>query len=114
VHQELNADAVAELRELEALAPESAVCHLCLATALYRTDDYEGAKKELEIAIRLDPTDPAGYRGLGDIYEAQGKHELAMKQYRLAEKMDPNSVEVRLAVARVLLETKQAAWQWKS
>ena len=102
-----NSDAVAELRELEAMAPESAVCHLCLATALYKTDDLEGAKKEGQIAVRLDPASPAGYVLLGQIYEVQEKYDLALQEYLEAEERDPDSAGTRTNVARLLLKTKQ-------
>ena len=61
----LDADAVVELRELETMAPESAVCHTCLGSALYNTLEFAGAKKEFQIAIRLDPSAPMAYRNLG-------------------------------------------------
>lgn len=66
-------------------APESAVCHMYLGSALYNTSEFAGAKKEYEIAIRLDPSEPMGYRNLGRAEQALGEDELAKKQYRLAD-----------------------------
>ncbi len=91
--EDLDGDAVAELRELEEMDPKSLPCHVNLATALYKMQDYESSKKEYEIAISLNPAEPAPVEDIGRIYEAQEKYDLALRQYLKAEQMDPNSVQ---------------------
>jgi tetratricopeptide (TPR) repeat protein len=44
---------------------------------------------------------------LGRTEEVIGEDQQALQQYLLAEKIDPNSVETRLCIARILLKTNQ-------
>lgn len=107
VRHNLNSDAVVELRELETMEPESTFCHLCFGSALYGVQDFEGAKKQYEIAIRLDPANADGYQDLGRTYEAQEKYDRALEQYQRAEDREPDSPGIHMDLARVLLQEKQ-------
>jgi tetratricopeptide (TPR) repeat protein len=107
MHFDMTADGVAELRELEAIAPESVVCHVCLGNGLDRMRDFDGAEKEFQISIKLDPTNGEAYQNLARAYEDQGKYDLALEGYDQAERVSPESVDARVGKGRVLLEKKQ-------
>src|SRR2546427_1908306 len=68
--------AVREYRELEAMAPDSEVCHVCLGSALYGTSDFKGAEQEFRKAAQLNPSDPIPYVYLGAIRSEEHTSEL--------------------------------------
>ena len=74
----MDAEAIVEFRELEAIAPDSAMCHECLGTALFRTWDFEGARKEYRKSIELDPSEPGPHIGLGGILEEEKSYDAAL------------------------------------
>jgi len=75
----------------------------CLASALFRTWDFEGAEKEYRKAIELDPSEPGPHLGLGGIREEQKKYDAALEEYRVAENLDNDSAEAHRDAGRVLL-----------
>ena len=89
------------------MAPESVICHICLASALARSFDLEGAIKEYKIALRLDPTDYHPHKGLGFVYESQGDDAAALKKYQEASKLEPDSATAHRRVAYMLLRLKE-------
>jgi tetratricopeptide (TPR) repeat protein len=104
-----NAQAVIEFRELEALAPDSEICHLCLGGALYGSSDFKGAEKEYGIAAKLDPSDSQPHIRLGDLHEFQKNYAAALQEYSLALQLDENSAEAHRGAGRVLLAKKDYA-----
>ena len=46
------------------------------------TGDYDGAIEDLSMSIVLDPEYPYAYSSRGDVYQKQGKHELAEADFR--------------------------------
>lgn len=61
--------------------PESFVLHNNLAYALIQQNKYEEAKKHLEIALTLYPTQ-SGYDNLAFVYSKLGNHEKSLELYR--------------------------------
>jgi len=102
----MNAEAVVELRELESMAPDSAICHDCLGLALFRTWDFDGAEKEYRKAIDLDPSDAFPHRGLGAIRLQQKNYDEALEEYHVAERLDDTSAPAFQGAGRALLGKK--------
>src|SRR5260370_15043177 len=59
-----NKEAIIELRALEVMFPDSAMCHQALGHALHLTSDFKGAEKEFRKALELDPSDPEHHLSL--------------------------------------------------
>jgi tetratricopeptide (TPR) repeat protein len=98
--------AVAEFRELEKIAPDSQVCHKCMAGALYATGDRQGAVEEYRKAAEMEPTDQDVPMALGWLLEQDNKYDDALVVYRSAERMADYSGASHLAVGRVLVAKK--------
>lgn len=98
--------AVAEFRELEKIAPDSQMCHKCMAGALYATGDRQGAEAEYRKAAEIDPTDHEVPLALGWLLEQDNKYNEALFAYRTAERVADYSSATHLAVGRVLVSRK--------
>jgi len=61
------------------------------------------------IVILEDPLTAEEHNQLGTIYEAQGKYELAAKEYEMALKKDPHLNQARVNLGNVLLAQKDYA-----
>jgi hypothetical protein len=69
--------------------------------------DSAAAASAYEEAIRLAPTDPAGYRGLGLAFAAQGKHADAVRTLRAYLKRAPGAEDRALISERIALLKKK-------
>jgi len=63
--------------------------HLYKAEDLFEKRDLDGAKKELEISIKLDDTSLDAHNSLAHIDEAPGDQEGAAREYEKASELDP-------------------------
>jgi tetratricopeptide (TPR) repeat protein len=63
--------------------------HLYKAEDLFEKRDLDGAKKELEISIKADPTSLDAHNSLAHIDEALGDQEGAAREYEKASELDP-------------------------
>jgi tetratricopeptide (TPR) repeat protein len=63
--------------------------HLYKAEDLFEKRDLDGAKKELEISIKLDDTSLDAHNSLAHIDEALGDQEGAAREYEKASALDP-------------------------
>jgi tetratricopeptide (TPR) repeat protein len=63
--------------------------HLYAAEDLFEKRDLDGAKKELELAIKADPNNLDAHKSLAHIDEALGDQEGAAKEYMAASALDP-------------------------
>ncbi len=63
--------------------------HLYKAEDLFEKRDLEGAKKELELSIKADPTNLDAHKSLAHIDEALGDEEGAGREYNAASALDP-------------------------
>ncbi|MGB8413763.1 MAG: hypothetical protein WCE23_13155 [Candidatus Binatus sp.] len=62
--------------------------HLYKAEDLFEKRDLEGAKKELELSIKADPSDVDAHKSLAHIDEALGDDEGAGREYNAASALD--------------------------
>ena len=73
------------------LQPDAAEAHLALAGFLYSKLDYDGARREIEIARRTLPNDPRTFEWSGYIDRRQGRWEESTRNLERALELDPNN-----------------------
>lgn len=83
----LNADAASSFRQSLELRADHAVCHYYLAEALNQLDDVNGAMREVEQALALDPTHARSYQLMGRLLDRQRRTEDAMAMYHRAREL---------------------------
>jgi hypothetical protein len=82
-------EAVEELRTALKLDAENSDLHRELGITFLLGKEWKRARVEMLEAIRHDPTDADAYNGLGYALEKMGDLEGAVKQYRMANQLDP-------------------------
>lgn len=97
------------LQQLVAARPNDAAGHLQLGRLLAISGKKDAAIAELEIGLRLDPSDGKAQRDLADFYVDAGKYEQAQKIYTSLLTSAPNDVDVQYGYGRVLLKQKKFA-----
>ncbi|HEX9773774.1 MAG TPA: tetratricopeptide repeat protein [Steroidobacteraceae bacterium] len=84
---------VVALRAID-LAPNLSDGHIALAGVQASAElDWPGAEGSLRTALRLNPSDPDGYRALADLTTSLGRHEEAIAAARKAVSLDPLSAD---------------------
>jgi tetratricopeptide (TPR) repeat protein len=83
-------EAVEELRQALALAPNSVREQLNYGLALLRQDDIKGATAELEKVQKRDPKLPHTWFNLGILYKKQNETDKALTQFQEMVKLVPN------------------------
>ena len=73
------------------LQPDAAEAHLALAHHLYSKLDYDGARREIEIARRTLPNDPRTFEWSGYIDRRQGRWQESTRNLERALELDPNN-----------------------
>jgi TolB-like protein/Flp pilus assembly protein TadD len=76
------------------LRPDAAEAHLALARHLYSKLDYEGARKEIEMARRTLPNDPEIFEWSGYIDRRQGRWQESTRNLERALELDPNNIYI--------------------
>jgi hypothetical protein len=82
-------EAVEHLRAALKLDAENSDLHRELGITFLLGKDWKRARIEMLEAIRHDPTDADAYNGLGYALEKLGDLDGAVKQYRMANQLDP-------------------------
>jgi tetratricopeptide (TPR) repeat protein len=77
-----------ELQAAVYLAPDSAVAHHYLGTALFETQSFDQAEKEFREAVRLEPTAQNHY-SLAACLMATGHNDEALAELENASRLDP-------------------------
>ena len=95
-------NAVGVARKLLARNPADVEAQILLANSIAGLRDLEGAIREIEHAIEMDPTRSLWYANLGLLQFTSGKTEPAEQAFRTAIRMDPGSVAARLGLANLL------------
>jgi tetratricopeptide (TPR) repeat protein len=100
-------DARARARKILDKNPKHLEAQLLFANALAGLNDLDGALKEVEQAVALDPRSGVSYAHLGTILLSKGKRDQAETAFRNATAMDPKSVLAKLALANFLWTTER-------
>src|ERR1035438_8418156 len=94
-----HAEAVAELRQALALAPNSVREQLNYGLALLRQDDIEGATAELQKVQARDPKLPHTWFNLGMVYKKQNETDKALAQLdRKSTRLNSSHLGISYAV----------------
>jgi len=94
--------AVVNLKQAIAAAPNNAFTRLNLGTALYLSGDVRGAREQYEAAIRLSPQLPKAHYGLGVLMAVDGHDREAIQHFSAAVRAEPAYVEARMQLADAL------------
>jgi len=110
-HEEAFDKAEALIGKALELDGNSSEAHLAKGNiALQKYLDYEASRKELIMAIQLNPSNADAHNWLGTLYRLIGDHDAALKEARLSQELDPMSsrrmfgVAVQLSAARLYSE----------
>lgn len=71
------------------LNPQLAGGHIALGSVFFEMGDMEKVKAELDRALKLDPREPAAYRGMARLLTTQKRYKEAEEIYRRAIAMRP-------------------------
>jgi tetratricopeptide (TPR) repeat protein len=92
-------DARTRAQTVSERAPSNVQAQLILGNALAGMKDLDGAIREIEEAIKLDPNSSTSYSSLAAVRIAQGDKEQARAAYQKAVEVDPRGVLAWLALA---------------
>jgi tetratricopeptide (TPR) repeat protein len=107
-------DAKTRISHLLEREPHNIDAQIVLGNALAGLRDLDGAVRQLEEAIRLDPSRSQSYGNLGMLRAQEGQLEEARAAFEKAVALAPRSVQAQLALANFLwsagtaVETEQA------
>jgi Flp pilus assembly protein TadD len=76
-----------------------------LADAWVRQGEFAKAQAVLEELVSTNQSEPLVHRDLGIIYANAGRNDDAIREFRLATKLDPDDAETHLEIAKVLRAT---------
>jgi choline-sulfatase len=97
------------LRRAHELRTEDATAALDYGRALELNHDLAGACEVLKASLRLNPNQFAARLLLGQVYFGSGDPNAAMRQLEDAALMQPESVEVKTSLSKVLISQKRFA-----
>jgi Flp pilus assembly protein TadD len=102
-------EAVAALRQAMKLDPENSDLHRELGITFLLAKEWKRARVEMIEAIRHDQTDADAHNGLGYALEKLDDIESAVKEYRIATRLEPDDPTYRTHYfdALVKLESRQ-------
>ncbi len=69
--------------------PKNALAHMNLGVILQKKGDFANAKREYEIAGKLDPSNTKIRLNLATLYQEQGNHRMALQAYDSILKVNP-------------------------
>jgi stress-induced-phosphoprotein 1 len=94
-------DAVKEYEEAVKRAPKNAPIRNNLSAALCKVMDFNGAKREIEKALDLDPKYVKAYARKGDIEVLMKENHKAMDSYRKGLELDPTNATCKEGLRKV-------------
>ena len=109
--QREDVEATAVFRDLKRLQPKNGRHAICLARILAASGQKEEAARVLESTVAMlkeeslrRPDDEPIHFDLGRALETQGKHELAIAQYQIAQQMRPGHIKTYENHALILID----------
>jgi len=94
-------EAVKEYEEAVKRAPKNPAIRNNLAAALCKIMDFNGAKRNIEEALELDPKYVKAYARKGDIEVLMKENHKAMDSYRKGLEIDPTNAACREGLSKV-------------
>jgi tetratricopeptide (TPR) repeat protein len=102
-------DAVRELQQAVAVAPNNGFTRLNLGTSLYMTGDPGGALEQYRAAVRLQPGLAKAHFAIGTVLETRRQDREAIEAFTAAVGADPGYVEAHFSLANALRRTGRVA-----
>ena len=93
--------AVNSYEEAVKRAPKNATIHNNLAAALCKIMDFNGAKREIEVAIDLDEKYVKAWARKGDIEVLMKENHKAMESYKKGLSLDPSNATCKEGLRKV-------------
>jgi len=84
-------DTITLFAHAAAATPNNFSAHAVLGGALIDVGDLEGARRELDLALAIRPTEPFAHERLGSLFEEQGDENSAARSYEEALRLNPKS-----------------------
>jgi len=103
--------AVTEYEEAVKRAPTNAAIRNNLAAALCKVMDFNGAKKNIEKAIELDPKYVKAWARKGDIEVLMKENHKALESYKTGLAIDPTNATCKEGLRKVTAEINYGASQ---
>jgi stress-induced-phosphoprotein 1 len=94
-------DAVKEYEEAVKRAPKNAAIRNNLSAALCKIMDFNGAKREIEKALDMDPQYVKAWARKGDIEIIMKENHKAMESYKKGLMLDPTSTSCKEGLSKV-------------
>jgi stress-induced-phosphoprotein 1 len=95
-------DAVKEYEDAVKRAPKNAAIRNNLSAALCKIMDFNGAKREVEKAIELDPKYVKAWARKGDIEVVMKENHKAQDSYKMGLNLDPNNTTCKEGLRKVM------------
>jgi len=95
------AQAVLEYEDAVKRSPKNAAIRNNLAAALCKILDFNGAKRQIEEAVQLDPSYVKAWTRKGDIEVAMKENHKAMDSYRKGLMLEPDNVACKEGLRKV-------------
>ncbi len=95
------------LRRAHELRPTDAAAALDYGRALELNDDLAGARATLQASLKSNPNQFSARLLLGQIYFRSGDANAALEQFEEAALLQPENVEAKTSLAKVLLSQKK-------
>ncbi len=100
------AEALERLGEAIATCDRNAPAWMLQGVLQAGQDEFAGAAKSFQAAVRLAPTRYEPHFNLGKILETAGRHLQAARKYEVALRLAPDQLEVMENLARCYIRTK--------
>jgi stress-induced-phosphoprotein 1 len=94
-------EAVKEYEEAVKRSPSNAAIRNNLSAALCKIMDFNGARREVEVAVELDPTYVKAWARKGDIEMLLKENHKAMDSYRKGLSLDPDNAACKEGLRKV-------------
>ena len=107
LHEGRTAEAKTKILEELESHPSSAEGYFLLGLACTQTQSYEEALDAFRTAIKINPKSVKARNGMGNVYVAQRKIDLAKQEFGEAVRLNPSDHDGNYNLGLVLLEEKQ-------
>jgi tetratricopeptide (TPR) repeat protein len=101
--------AVAEWQAVRALIPHHFAAYANLGRVLGRQSKWEDARRNLEIAVRLEPRSPEAHLELAQVFAQQEEWPAAVNEYLHVLRLQPGNARVHVQLADTLAKQGKRA-----
>lgn len=102
-------EAITRIYRLLSLNPKSSMGHALYASMLLKKKDFEGCKKEVDLALDLDHKNIIGYSVLSGLYVAKKEHNEALRILDKGIEQNPEEISLYLLKAVIYADQNDIA-----